>query len=98
VLLAVIAVFTCAIWTWRYVRGSPNTLGEHRSNKLALVLGASIGLVAILIHSFVDFNMHIPANAILAVTLMALLSSYVRFATERYWFTARLWTKTALTA
>jgi len=97
VLLAVIAVFTCAIWTWRYVRGSPNTLGEHRSNKLALVLGASIGLVAILIHSFVDFNMHIPANAILAVTLMALLSSYVRFATERYWFTARIIPKTLLT-
>lgn len=96
VLSAVIAVFFCAIWTWRYVRGSPNTLGEHRSNKLALVLGASIGLVAILIHSCVDFNMHIPANAILAVTLMALLSSYVRFATERYWFTARILPKTLL--
>jgi len=97
VLVAVIAVFTGALWTWRYVRGSPNTLGEHRSNKLALVLGASIGLVAILIHSFVDFNMHIPANALIAVTLMALLSSYVRFATERYWFTARIIPKTLLT-
>jgi O-antigen ligase len=97
VLLAVIAVFTCAIWTWRYVRGSPNTLGDHRSNKLALVLGASIGLVAILIHSFVDFNMHIPANALIAITLMALLASYVRFATERYWFTARIVPKTLLT-
>ena len=97
VLLAVIAVFTCAMWTWRYVRGSPNTLGDHRSNKLALVLGASIGLVAILIHSFVDFNMHIPANALIAITLMALLASYVRFATERYWFTARIVPKTLLT-
>ena len=98
ILITVIVVFACAIWTWRYVRGSPNTLGQHRSNKLALVLGASIGLVAILIHSFMDFNMHIPANALLAVTLMALLTCYVRFATERYWFTARIFPKTLLTA
>ena len=97
VVIAWVLVFACAIWTWRYVRGSPNTLGDHRSNKLALVLGASIGLVAILVHSFFDFNMHIPANAIVAVTLMALLSSYVRFATERYWFTARIGSKTLLT-
>jgi O-antigen ligase len=97
VLTAVTIVFACVIWTWRYVRGSPNTLGEHRSNKLALVLGASIGLIAILIHSFMEFNMHIPANAIVAVTLMALLTCYVRFATERYWFTARIVPKTLLT-
>ncbi|HWC60911.1 MAG TPA: O-antigen ligase family protein, partial [Verrucomicrobiae bacterium] len=97
VLIAWVLVFACAIWTWRFVRGSPNTLGDHRSNKLALVLGASIGLIAILAHSFVDFNMHIPANAIVAVTLMALLSSYVRFATERFWFTARMGSKALLT-
>ena len=98
VVAAWILLFACAFWTWRFVRGSPNTLGDHRSNKLALVLGASIGLVAILIHSFVDFNMHIPANAIVAVTLMALLSSYIRFATDRYWFTARPAAKALLTA
>jgi tetratricopeptide (TPR) repeat protein len=45
----------------------------------------------------VDFNMHIPANAMLAVTLMALLTCYMRFATDRYWFTATLISKTALT-
>jgi O-antigen ligase/Tfp pilus assembly protein PilF len=93
-----VLLYAGAFRTWRSVRGSPNTLGDHRSNKLTLVLGASIGLVAILVHSAVDFNMHIPANAILAVCLMALLSSYIRFATERYWFTAQLWAKTALTA
>jgi O-antigen ligase len=97
VIAALVLLYVCAVWTWRFVRGSPNTLGDHRSNKLALVLGTSIGLIAILIHSFVDFNMHIPANALVAVTLMALLSSYVRFATERYWFTARPVAKTALT-
>ena len=92
-----ILLYAAAFRTWRFVRGSPNTLGDHRSNKLTLVLGAAIGLVAILIHSFVDFNMHIPANAILAVTLMALLSGYLRFATDRYWFTAQPAAKTLLT-
>jgi tetratricopeptide (TPR) repeat protein len=53
------------------------------------VLGASSGLVALLAHSFFDFNMHIPANAFLAVTLLALIASHMRFATERYWLTAR---------
>jgi len=38
----------------------------------------------------VDFNLHIPANAILGVTLLALLSSNLRFATERHWLGARL--------
>jgi O-antigen ligase len=97
VLAAWVLVYACAIWTWRFVRGSPNTLGDYRSNKLTLVLGLSVGLLAILLHSFVDFNMHIPANAMLAVTLMALLTCYMRFATDRYWFTATLISKTALT-
>jgi tetratricopeptide (TPR) repeat protein len=69
-------------------------LGEERnSNKFAFVLGASLGLAAILVHSVVDFNMHIPANAILAITLMALLSSHLRFATDRYWVTVKPWGK-----
>ena len=80
--------------TWPFVRGKPKDLGpERNSSKFAFVLGASLGLVAILVHSAVDFNMHIPANAILAVTLMALLSSHLRFATERYWVTIRPWGK-----
>jgi tetratricopeptide (TPR) repeat protein len=74
--------------TWGSVRGTPNDLGEIKgSNKLAFVLGASLGLLALLCHSMVDFNMHLPANAILAISLMALVTSHLRFATERYWFT-----------
>jgi tetratricopeptide (TPR) repeat protein len=56
-----------------------------------------MGLLAILLHSAVDFNMQIPANAILAVALMALLSGQLRFATERYWFRAGQATKWAAT-
>jgi len=80
--------------TWPAVRNSPRDLGPDRgSNKFALVIGGSIGLAAILAHSVVDFNMHIPANAILAIVLMALVSSCLRFATERYWVTVRTWGK-----
>ncbi|HVV70783.1 MAG TPA: hypothetical protein VHI52_04670, partial [Verrucomicrobiae bacterium] len=72
--------------TWRSVRLTSGDLGGRSgSNKFAFVLGASLGLVAILIHSLVDFNMQIPANAILVVTLMAMLSGHLRFATERWW-------------
>ena len=72
--------------TWRSMRHSVGDLGGRSgSNKFAFVVGASMGLLAILVHSWVDFNMHIPANALLVVTIMALLSSHLRFATERWW-------------
>jgi O-antigen ligase len=76
--------------TWRYVRRSEREFNSNRSNKFAFVLGASVGLLALLGHSIVDFNMQIPANAILAVTLVALLSGYLRFASDRYWFGANI--------
>ena len=71
--------------TWRFVRSSAGALGSKPSNKFAFILGAAAGLAAILFHSAVDFNMYIPANALVVVALMALLSSHLRFATERYW-------------
>jgi O-antigen ligase len=92
---ATLVVFTLlllglgVVKTWSAVRVTQRDIGERkRSNKFAFVLGASIGLVAILIHSAVDFNMHIPANAIVFVALLALLSSHLRFAAESYWKTA----------
>ncbi|HPU55225.1 MAG TPA: O-antigen ligase family protein, partial [Verrucomicrobiota bacterium] len=84
--------------TWRYVRGSPADFGGGNSNKFAVVLGASCGLAAILVHSVIDFNMQIPANAILAITLMAMLAGSLRFATERYWIGARLPSKLLVSA
>lgn len=73
---------------WRHVGGMAPDLGNRRSNRFAFVLGASFGLVALLFHSATDFNMHIPANAILAVTMLALLASHQRFSTERWWTNA----------
>lgn len=56
--------------------------GGFRSNRFALLLGATAGLIAVSIHSVVDFNMHIPANAIVAVVLMALLAGHGRASLE----------------
>jgi hypothetical protein len=76
--------------TWKYVRPAENDFGRGMSNRFAFFLGASAGLFALAVHSVVDFNLHIPANAILGVTLLALLSSNLRFATERHWLGERL--------
>jgi O-antigen ligase len=75
--------------TWPYVRGASTELGDQKgSTKFSFVLGAGIGLASLMLHSWVDFNWHIPANAIIAVTFMAVLTSFTRFATEGYWFRA----------
>jgi len=85
------AAFYYQVFTgWKYIQRSQNDLGAKRSNKSAFVAGGAIGLLAILVHSFWDFNMHVPANAILAVTLMAIVASHYRFSSERYWHTVRL--------
>lgn len=84
--------------TWRHVKRSENQVGTGLSNKFAFVLGGSVGLLALAMHSLLDFNMQIPGNAVLAVTLAALLVCHLRFATERYWASARAWMKIALSA
>ncbi len=86
ILSAWVLIFIGVFKTWKYVRREESALGTRPSNRAAFVLGATIGLVAILIHSFLDFNMQIPANAILAITLMAALSGCMRFTSERYWW------------
>ncbi|MDB6123118.1 MAG: O-antigen polymerase, partial [Pedosphaera sp.] len=79
--------------SWRFARGAQDDFSRKKSNKFAFVVGASVALLAVLLHAVVDFNMQLPAVAILAVTIMALLSSHWRFATERYWFSADRWVK-----
>lgn len=85
--------------TWRVVRKVPKDIGgSSQSTKAAFVVGASAGLVAILLHSFVDFNMHVPANAVLVVIWFALISSHIRFATDNYWFTAGIFRRAMISA
>lgn len=86
----------CLVWgvvrSWKYLQRSTNELGSARqSTRAAIALGTSAGLVAILAHSVYDFNMHIPANAITAITLMAILTGFIRYSTERYWVSGVAW-------
>lgn len=76
--------------TWNNVRRGDSEFSSNLSNKFAFVLGGSLGLVALVVHSAVDFNLQIPANALLAISLMAMLSGHWRFATERFWFSVKL--------
>ncbi len=83
--------------TWPSVRRAETDFGTGQSNRFAFFLGAICGLTALAVHSMMDFNLHIPANALVAVTLLALVVSNVRFATERFWFRPRLPLKLVLT-
>ena len=91
--LLVASVWIIFFWevfrSWKFVKRSQNDLTAKRSNKSSFVLGGTLGLVAILVHALFDFNFHVPANALLAVTLLGLVTGHFRFATERYWFTVR---------
>jgi O-antigen ligase len=96
--VAGMALFGAGLWqTRRNVRRAENEFKSARSNRFAFFLGASAGLLALAVHSFVDFNLHIPANAILGVVFLALLTSNLRFATERYWWNVRLPLKLVMT-
>jgi len=98
IILGFIALFYAGVFkTWRFVQRTSNDLGTKSSNKAAFVLGGSLGVLALVLHSFVDFNMHIPANAILALTLIALVTTHLRFATENYWSSLGGFSKTMLT-
>lgn len=88
--VALVTLGAGVVRVWKYVRRGENDFGSNLSNKFAFVVGATSGLVALLAHALVDFNLHIPANAMLAVSLMALLTAHWRFATERFWYSLRL--------
>ena len=91
---AVIALSSMLVFAWGLLKAWPhmrreeNTFGKSQSNRFAFFLGATGGLFALAVHSSMDFNLHIPANALIGVTLLALLSSNLRYATERYWIRA----------
>jgi len=74
---------------WPHVKRTSNDLERKNSSKAAFVLGASLGIFAVMVHCVVDFDMHLPANALTAVTLMALLTAHWRFGTEGYWANPR---------
>jgi O-antigen ligase len=87
-----------ALKTWSALRQADLEAGAaQKGDRFAFLMGACMGLLALLLHSAVDFNMHVPANAAIAVTLMALIGAQSRFATERYWKNPRRLGKMLLT-
>ncbi|MCP5516573.1 MAG: O-antigen ligase family protein [Verrucomicrobiales bacterium] len=76
--------------TWRFVHRGSADLVTKRSDRAAHVLGVAVGMVALGVHTALDFNLQIPANAILATVLVASLSSHLRFATRKYWMSPNL--------
>jgi hypothetical protein len=74
--------------TFPHVRRAEADLGSAQSNRFAFFVGASGGLCSLGVHSAADFNLHIPANALVGVTLLALLTAQSRFATAYHWFRA----------
>ncbi len=71
--------------TWKYVQRSQDGIGSKGSDRAALVFGISLGLGTVLIHTAVDFQFQVPAIAVTAVVLAAILTSHLRFSTARYW-------------
>jgi O-antigen ligase len=57
------------------VRTTSTKLRSRSRQTRGMSLGALIGMVAILIHSVVDFNLHLPANATLFAVLAAILAA-----------------------
>jgi O-antigen ligase len=82
--------------SWKYVQRTSD-FPTKQSNKPAILLGMAAGLFALLVHSFFDFNFHIPANAILAVSLIAFASQSMRYTSDRYWVPAGFWLRLSLT-
>jgi len=63
----VVALLACFYWhAWQLARRAESA--EQRG----FALGAGTAVLAILVHSFGDFNLHIPANTLWLVTLMGL--------------------------
>ena len=84
VAVALVLVFWSVGRIWPHVQREGDDLRSRQSNRMAFVLGATTGLVALLLHGVTDFNFHIPANALAAVALMALVTAHWRFATADY--------------
>ncbi|MCU0787663.1 MAG: O-antigen ligase family protein [Verrucomicrobia bacterium] len=83
-----------AVRCWRGL-GRGDDMGSGGSDRLALVLGTSCGLLAILVHSLTDFNLHVPANALLVVTWMAFLTVQLRYVSNRAWVNSVGWVRGA---
>lgn len=66
--LAIVLAFVAIVWGGWY-----RSTRRGTSGRAAIAFGLGLGLLAVMIHSTVDFAMHVPAVAILAAVTCALL-------------------------
>ena len=97
VLAGMVAFVVGQISAWPHIQRAEADFNSGFSNRFAFYVGASGALLGLLVQSVVDFNLHIPANAALGLTWLALLTSNQRFATERWWVNLRPGLKAGLT-
>ncbi|MGV3756762.1 MAG: O-antigen ligase family protein [Verrucomicrobiota bacterium] len=71
---------------WQGLRREADNLAAARSNRLALLLGASAGVVAALIHALFDYNFHIPAYALLVIFFLGVMTVAWRTDNARWWW------------
>jgi len=60
-------------------RGFANCQVEAGGSARALVVGPLVGCAGMLLHSFADFNLHIPSNALIFLLLASLATKALRF-------------------
>lgn len=74
--LAELGIVLVPLVIWSLVRLFKEAFAKIASSskqRSGITIGATSGVVAMLFHSAVDFNLHIPANAILFMVLLALI-------------------------
>lgn len=62
-------------WYQRITKSELAPRGEAASNRLALQIGSLSAIAAYLAHSVVDFNLHIPANALLMAFIFGIIAN-----------------------
>lgn len=66
-------------WLYALTLACRKKLQSSSRQTWGFTLGAMTGIIAILCHSFVDFNLLIPANALLFTVLTAVVMSHEEF-------------------
>jgi O-antigen ligase len=70
-------MLACILWVRSVIQRFPHSINRSK----LFVLGLTIGLVAIGVHSFVDYSLHKAANAYLCATLAAMVLAAVHVRT-----------------
>jgi O-antigen ligase len=63
---------------WKFIRQMLRWLQQNEkafSSSLALVIGASLGIIGLMVHSFFDFNLQIPGNTLFVAFLFGILAN-----------------------